>query len=73
MKNKLSWPIKLACEANANKMSTAFKDNLGSLKCTQGHTEDIEAIPEERLKLDSELPVFLRQLRLASKVLSLSV
>lgn len=33
----------------------------------------MEAIPEERLRFDVELPVFLLLPRLVSKVLSLSV
>lgn len=57
-----------------NKTSITFKDKyLNDTLVAQAHTEDMEAIPEERLMLDIELPVFLLQLRLASKVLSLSV
>lgn len=37
------------------------------------HTDDMEAIPEERLKLDMELPVFLLKPKLVSIGLSLSV
>lgn len=56
----------------AFKEKRCFQSGTGTYR-GQGHTEDIEAIPEERLMLDMELPVFLLKPRLASQVLSLSV